>query len=235
MASLKFYVDNLSNTLSGLLPSDDSLLVDPQLQYWFNQYRSKLIYQFTDYGKQIHSELYQDLGAWEVEQVDKAEDPALKWGGTILRFKNPIPEMIQFPMNRGMWIGGLGKQTPFVWTTVENAIYKPQNRFAKNAGVKWVYLIGQTPYILDCCTNDTDLKWVNLRGVLTDPTKGNYYYSNGSGIAFNRETSTYPMNMGFADLITKSIIQTEFNISSQTKDNSNDGADNIVTPKREGI
>lgn len=224
MPTLQNYADDVLNTLSGLLSSDDDRLLNPQIAFWIGTYRQKLFAQYTDFGKNISPDLFQDLGQWELEPVDKAEDPGLIFGQKILRTVNPIPDIIKLPENRAIKINALNKQTAFVWTTAENALYKTANSFAQAAGVIWCYRIGQIVYVLDCTNNNMDLKWINLRAILSDPTQGNYYYSNGNGIAFNINTSVYPLDRAYFDIIKAEIIAKEFNVSRQTYDPTNDAS-----------
>src|ERR1017187_1930179 len=114
--TFKQVVDGILNICSGFLPSTDERLTPSQIGYWVNQYRASLLPQTTDFGKEIPNECFQDLGIWSLAAVDKAETPTFAYGKTIRKFVNPLPKVVNFPFNRGLWVGSTDKQTPYIQT-----------------------------------------------------------------------------------------------------------------------
>ncbi len=215
--TLKEITDNELNIFSALLASDDSRLNTRQLAFWTHQYRNKLMNQFTDYGKDINNSLWQDLGIWELERVDKAEsNGTLPFGTYIRKSVYKVPDFITFPNNRGIFVGATDKQHGYTVATPNNILQKASNKYAQAMGLKWWYILNNYVYIVGCAESDnTDQKWFNIRGVLKDPTQGNYFYPNHtSGIAYNMNTDSYPIYDEMLDAITTLIAQKEFGIES---------------------
>ncbi len=230
MPTKKQFVDNILNICSGFVASTDERLSPAQLGYWVDQYRAKFLPQATDMGKDIPNECWQDMGIITLQRVDKAETPAFTYGMNIRQSVMKIPHVVSFPLGRGIWVGATDKQHEYIPTTPNNARIKVKNRFAQAEGVKYWWQINQRLYVADYDDNDQlDQSYCNVRLVANDPTQANYYYSNGSGIAYNPDTDMYPINDAIADLITEAILYKEFGLGSRVRpDVTNDGQDETV-------
>lgn len=227
MATMTQFVDNILNVASGFVPSTDERLTPAQITFWVNQYRSKFLPQATDMGKDIPNECWQDLGIMTLARVDKAENPVFNFGMSVRKSTMKIPHVVSFPLGRGIWVGSTDKQQSYIMTTPNNARWKVKNRFAQAEGVKYWWQINQYVYIADYEDNDqSDLKYFNVRMVAQNPAEAHYYYSNGSGIAYDPSTDMYPVNDAISDMITEAILYKEFGLGSRVRpDLTNDAQD----------
>jgi len=211
MATLDEYAYNIRNIArSGQGNSDDDLLRIKQVKFWIQYWRAKGLEMETDYGKDIHPQLVQDLGILKLEEVDKADSscPALTWGCKIQ--KVTLPKFASFPKNRAViFIGKIDKQTPLDYNKADVNKFKAATRFG-NLRSK-VYLIGQTAYV-ELTEADADMMYINVRGVLEDPTKANYFPQEGcDAVCFNDAKDEYPMPLSLYTFVLENILSKELN------------------------
>ncbi len=215
MATLDEYAYNIRNIArSGQGNSDDDLLRIKQVKFWIQYYRAKGIEIQTDMGKHIDPQLVQDLGILKLEEVDKADSacPAVSWGCKIQ--KVTLPKFASFPKNRAiMFIGKIDKQTPLDYNKADVNKFKSATRFG-NLRSK-VYLIGNTAYV-ELIEADADMCYINVRGVLEDPTKANYYPEAGcEAVCWNDGKDEYPLPMSLYTYVLENILQKELNWTTQ--------------------
>jgi hypothetical protein len=215
MATLDEYAYNIRNIArSGQGNSDDDLLRIKQVKFWIQYYRAKGIEILTDMGKHIDPQLVQDLGILKLEEVDKADStcPAVSWGCKIQ--KVTLPKFASFPKNRAIiFIGKIDKQTPLDYNKADVNKFKSATRFG-NLRSK-VYLIGNTAYV-ELIEADADMCYINVRGVLEDPTKANYYPQAGcEAVCWNDGKDEYPLPMSLYTYVLENILQKELNWTTQ--------------------
>jgi hypothetical protein len=211
MATLDEYAYNIRNIArSGQGNSDDDLLRIKQVKFWIQYWRAKGLEIETDYGKDIHPQLVQDLGILKLEEVDKADSscPAITWGCKIKKLT--LPKFASFPKNRAViFIGKIDKQTPLDYNKADVNKFKASTRFG-NLRSK-VYLIGQTAYV-ELTEADADMEYINVRGVLEDPTKANYFPQEGcDAVCFNDAKDEYPMPLSLYTFVLENILSKELN------------------------
>jgi hypothetical protein len=211
MATLDEYAYNIRNIArSGQGNSDDDLLKIKQVKFWIQYYRAKGIEIQTEMGKNIDPQLVQDLGILALEEVDKTDSvcPAITWGCKI--HKVTLPKFASFPKNRAVvFIGKIDKQTPLDYNKADVNKFKAATRFG-NLRSK-VYLIGNTAYV-ELIEADADMMYINVRGVLEDPTKADYFPQAGcDAVCFNDATDEYPMPMSLYTYVLENILQKELN------------------------
>ena len=216
MATLDEYAYNIRNIArSGQGNSDDDLLRIKQIKFWIQYYRAEGINVATDYGKDIDPQLVQDLGILALEEVDRSDSncPAVDWGCVIK--KVTLPKFVAFPYNRAlMFIGKIDKQTPFDLNKADVNIFKKATRFG-HLRTK-VFPIGTT-YYLETTEADADMKYINVRGVLEDPTKANYFSQEGcEGVCFNDAKDEYPMPLSLYTYILAKILSAELKWTTQS-------------------
>lgn len=210
------YIDNIFNVVSGFVPGQDDRLTPPQILFWIEYYREQFMMQSTDYGQDLPGELWIDMGLWELELVDKAETPLFDFGMTIRKTINKVPKPIQFPLFRGEWVGSTDKQSRYVPCSPNNARVKVSNPMAIASGIRFCWRIGEYYYVADGkCSDQTDLKYVNIRTVPHSPAQCHYYNGDGTGRAYNPDTDLYPVTDAITSMIVRSILITEFGLGSR--------------------
>lgn len=210
--SLQGLTDNIINISGGFIASDDERLHPEQIEFWIHQYREQLMMQFTDYGKDIHSELWQDMGVFKLTKVDTSEDPNLPYGTFVKKLPIPLPRLVTFPNQRGIWVGNINKTTGFVPTTPDNISHKVLNKRANGYKVKWFYIIGQSLYVVSC----EDIDYINLRVIAADPSTIGYYHQDGSIRVYDEVADEYPVPSQMRSTITEAILSKELRIGMVT-------------------
>jgi hypothetical protein len=213
----KEIVDGILADASGHLPSDDQRMHPMMVRHWVQNKRAKFMDEFTDFGKDIHPELYQDLGVLHLTETDQSEDQDVPWGCTI-RYVC-IPPLHQFPDMRGLSVSRANKRNPVIITYPDVAYQKSSNRLARAAGMVWGYMIGNKLYVMDY---DGDIEYVNVRAVFAEPD--NLIDCAGNVIkCFDYENDKYPVPDKMLDFIRRDIFTTELGITlNSPNDQQND-------------
>lgn len=216
MATLNEFAYNIRNIgRAGNSDTDDEKLKIGMIKFWIKGYRAKLIHDFTFSGKMIDPQLVQDLGVVPLVEVDKADSecPDVDWGCKI--FKVTIPKLVDLPNNRSMvFVGLIDKQTPIILDYPDVFSFKRYTRFGKK--FHRAYLIGNDLYVVTKDIN-SELKYINVRGVFEDPTDAFEYVAPGcEKNCYNDNVDEYPIPMRMYEPITSQILQKELNITLST-------------------
>jgi len=150
--------------------TDDSDLTIEVVKYDIGAERAKLLKQEIDRRYRITEDVISDLGCLELEIADAAECCNLSSDCTVLRTKKEIPS---FLISRGKElitrIGPIVKTLPgftiIPYTKVGkvgNGMFNKNNIFA--------YHMGNRVYVYSTNPSFQLLKYVNIRGILEDPT-----------------------------------------------------------------
>jgi len=215
MPTLDQYAYNVRNIArAGQGDSDDEKLNIKQVKFWINGYRSAGMFQATDFGKDIHPQLFQDLGVIPLEEVDKADSscPDVKWGCTIKKIK--IPKLIDFPELRALnFVGLIDKQTDFIINSPSAAHHKQDTKFG-NLKTR-VYPIGEYLYFM--LTPEMGmLDYVNVRGVFESPEDVFTYPTKGcEQRCYDSSTDEYPMQSRLYEFVLQRILGNELNWNQQ--------------------
>jgi hypothetical protein len=213
---------NIHNIAYGGLPSDDDRIGIRQIKEWVKYWRAKLIFEYTQKGKNINPQLVQDLGCLALSTVDKADCVSASWGCTIK--KVIIPRLVDLPNNGGLiWVGLIDKQTPLAITTSGNVHFMRSSR--TTGKMERAYMIGTSLYVN---TPDSyNLKWINVRGVFDDPNDVTTCDTNGNCTCLRDDIDNYPVSASMVQMITQGIMANELNMELKTKnDEVNDARGN---------
>lgn len=213
--TINHYAYNIRNIArGGQGNSDDDKLNIKQVKFWINSYRASGIFEATDWGKEIDSQLIQDLGVVPLEEVDAADSscPDVQWGCVVK--KVTIPKLIDFPELRALdFVGLINKQQEFIVNYPNVASYKKETRFGYLSSR--VYLIGNVLYFI-LSKQHADLEFVNIRGVFEQPEKVNFYSTKGcEPKCFDDATTEYPMPARLYKYVLENILRNELNWSAQ--------------------
>jgi len=232
MATLNEHAYNIRNIARSFQGnSDDDRLNISQVKFWIQAYRAKGIFEITDFGKQIDPQMVQDLGVLKLQQVDKADSqcPPIEWGCKILKVE--IPKIVDLPHNRGLvFVGLIDKQTPFVIDHADVSIFKRATKYGNR--FNRVYFINNMLYVV-AREEDTNMRFINVRGVFEDPTKVPYYTEDGKARDFREDIDEYPMPMRLYDFVLANILQKELNIGLQTNNDLQNNANDDTQGNRQ--
>lgn len=215
MPTLDHYAYNIRNIArGGQGNSDDERLNIRQIRFWINGYRASGMFQTTDYGKDIHPQLEQDLGVIPLQEVDKADSncPKVDWGCTIKKIQ--IPTLIDFPDLRALtFIGKIDKVSAFISSNSHTANQKRHTRFGNI--LSRAYIIGKNVYFI-LSENDSELEYVNVRGIFEMPEDVVTYPTEGcEQKCYDPAEDDYPMPQRLYEFVLKSILRNELNWSEQ--------------------
>tara|TARA_R100000742_G_C4279326_1_gene103600 strand:+ start:4212 stop:4910 length:699 start_codon:yes stop_codon:yes gene_type:complete len=209
MATLNELAYNIRNIArSGQGNSDDDRLTISQIKFWIRYYRSEGILQTTNYGKEIHPQMVQDLGVVPLVEVDATDSdcPTVQWGCKIK--KVVVPKFVDFPKDRAIvFVGKIDKREPFILGNADVSYFKSATQFGTM--MSRVSMIGDNMYF-QLNDRDSELEYVNIRGVFEDPTKVDQYAVAGCKPAcFNDATSEYPLPLNLYVYVLSNILQKE--------------------------
>ena len=190
MLILDHYAYNIRNIArGGQGNSDDERINIRQIRFWINGYRASGMFETTDFGKDIHPQLIQDLGIVPLTEVDKSDSecPKVDWGCTIKKVK--IPKLIDFPDLRALSYVGYLKSR--------------------------VYPIGDYLYFI-LSDNDSELEYVNIRGVFENPEDVVTYPTAGcEQKCYNPGADEYPMPRRLYEYVLTKVLRNELNWTTQ--------------------
>jgi hypothetical protein len=209
MATLNELAYNIRNIArSGQGNSDDDRLTISQIKFWISYYRSEGILQTTNYGKEIHPQMVQDLGVVPLVEVDATDSdcPTVQWGCKVK--KVVVPKFVDFPKDRAIvFVGKIDKREPFILGNADVSYFKSATQFGTM--MSRVSMIGDNMYF-QLNDRDSELEYVNIRGVFEDPTKVDQYAVAGcKPDCFNDATSEYPLPLNLYVYVLSNILQKE--------------------------
>jgi len=232
MATLDQWAYNFKNLArAGQANSDDDSLGDRQIKFWIQGYRAVGIEQITDFGKNIHPQLLSDFGILELTEIDEADTAAcqgIEWGCTIK--KTTIPKIVSLPDNRGLvFIGKIDKKTNFDRDKPDTAEFSSSTRFAHV--ISRYFIVGTTVYVM-LSEKDKDIKYINGRGVVEDPTQLKWLEGVAgeecTEICFDDAVHEYPMPMNLYEFVATKIMTKELGMTLQTVESLLNNARNEI-------
>lgn len=215
---LAYNIRNIARNGQGDSDDTQTRLSLDQIKFWIHQYRALGLQQATDYGKDIDSDIIQDLGAVPLEEVDMS-DPKCKcepvFGCTIKKLSIELPNLVDFPQGRSLvFVGKIDKITPIVIDTPDTTLYERETRFGKLLNRAYRIENNLYFYLRD---QDRDMEFVNIRAVFENPTEVVRYPHPGCDqVCYNDKTDQYPMSIQLNDFVTTNIMQKELNMTLNT-------------------
>lgn len=215
MATLNELAYNIRNIArNGQGNSDDDRLTISQIKFWIKYYRSEGILQTTNYGKEIHPQMVQDLGIVPLVEVDATDSncSTIEWGCKVK--KVTVPKFVDFPKDRAIvFVGKIDKSEPFILGNADVGYFKSATQFGTM--MSRVSMIGDSMYF-QLNDRDSELEYVNIRGVFEDPTKVDQYAVAGcKPSCFDDATSEYPLPLNLYVYVLTNILQKELQFTEQ--------------------
>lgn len=204
--------------------SDDLAISDRHIEFMINYLREKLITQQIQKGRSISSNITQDLGQVELQQVDQA-DGTIVIDKPILRTVRKVPQPVEVNQkDLFTYVGGLDKHSPISYKTKANVKWNKYNKYASKE--KLAYYKNGYIYLTNC--PNPNLKWINIEGVFSNPREvHSFQFPNGTP-CYNPDVDRYPISGSMVDTINDLLKNKELNIFLQVpEDITNNGTANI--------
>lgn len=222
MATLNEIIFNIKNIVSRGRQSDDFLLSDRQVAFQVNYYRAKLLKQDLERGGNSGGNSatnIQNLG--KVSLIKSDINNCCNTETCILRTELKIPDVLDSKTGEFItFVGTIDHLQPFQKTSSQYEIWNKFSQFtSKNP--RW-YILDNYIYIVNPPT--TALKYINIQGIFNDPTEAiKFRTCDCPGNELNCSDGfdePYPLDTDKIDIITKLILQTEFNVLIQSQEDS---------------
>tara|TARA_R110002020_G_scaffold2532_10_gene12190 strand:+ start:2270 stop:2986 length:717 start_codon:yes stop_codon:yes gene_type:complete len=228
MATLNEITHNIINIARSGISNDNDRLNSSQVKFWIRYYRAKLVFEFTNAGKNIDPQLLQDMGCITLTSVDKARCPVATWGENIKH--TTLPKIVDLPYNRALvFVGLTDKQTPIPISNAGTVHFARHNRFTSD--IMRAYLIGSELYIDIPDTLKEDVCYINVRGVFEDPQLVSICDEAGACVCL-QDDDEYPLPARMIDMITEMILTKEIRFTaSLPSDEYNNARQDSITPE----
>lgn len=227
MATLNEITYDILETLRNNQISDDVDIDKSQIVYHINNQRALWIRnEYNKPGRKMDPSLIQDFGCLKLIEVDSAECCEVSTDCIVLRTEKKLPNFIDFHTGPAITrVGPVNKiNVPFNFVNREMAILSVYNKFAKGVFAFW-----QNNYIYIIVTNVdlTFLEYLNVRGVVEDPTKlADFKCANSEDACFSYDTE-YPISNWMLPYIKEPIMVQLLNTLKIPKDITNDADENL--------
>tara|TARA_R110000744_G_scaffold157_4_gene529 strand:+ start:2858 stop:3550 length:693 start_codon:yes stop_codon:yes gene_type:complete len=227
MASINQLVFDVMEIVRGQQISDDTDISEKQVIYQINNQRALWLKREQNKpGASIDSQIVQDLGCLELIEVDAAECCTIELGCTVLRTRKQLPKFINFHSGLGITrVGPIHKlKLPFTYTNYDKAIYtaNAENKYSKGV---LAFLLNGYVYTIMTDPNMVHLTYINVRGVVEDPTALKDYKCDSEGTACFSYDDEYPLNADLIPFIKEQVLA-QLGVMTP-KDTANDGQEMI--------
>ncbi len=199
--------------------TDDGNLPLAQIGFWVNSSRAELIRQSYNKGQSVNADITQTISCLKVIQIDASECPCEAVGCTILRSEVQIPTTVETnQMNLLMQVSpNLIGSKPYTIIPYSRAAYITKSKFGK-LGTK-AFLHNRYIYLI----TDTYVESINVTGVFNEPEDlGNY--KDCSGEPCYSDDGYYPMSLHMVNTLKKMIMDTNFKVYLNTKEDTKNDA-----------
>lgn len=228
MASYNEIVYDIMELIRGNQLSDDTDISETQIRYHLSNQRSLwLRNEYNKPGRKIDSQIEQDLGCLELEEVDAADCCEIQSGCTALRTKKQLPKLLELHSGEAITrVGPINKmKAPFAFDSYNKAVYSVNNKYSRKSVTSFL-LNGYIYLIIDDPAYQT-LEYINVRGVFANPEDLKDYKCDHEGTACFSYDDEYPINNWMIPYIKEQILN-QLGMSLQIpKDELNDAKEDL--------
>lgn len=227
MATLNEITYDILETVRNNHISDDIDIDKSQIVYHINNQRALWIRnEYNKPGRKIDPSLIQDFGCLKLIEVDSAECCEITSECVILRTEKQLPNFIDLHDGPAITrVGPVSKvNIPFNFLSREQAILSSYNKFFKGVSAFW-----QNNYIYLIITNNNWLllDYINVRGLVEDPTKlSSFKCADSEDMCFSYDKE-YPISSWMLPYIKEPIMLQILNTLKIPHDKVNDGDENL--------
>lgn len=225
MPTLNHITYNIKNEIEGGISHRASTVSLRQVEYWVRYGRAFVAQEQARKTGKIHHLYEQDMGVIELVDVDKAQSSTVSYGCKVKATTIEIPKFVDLPSGAAMvYVGSVNKQDAFVRANPNTLSYAQHKRFTSK--MNRYYFIGQRLYVE--IPIDSELKYINVRGVFEDPLAVPVYNFAGTATYIDPEVDEYPLPESDVAKVTRYIMEREMQITIAKK-----GTDDIKNDSRE--
>lgn len=188
MRTEKEIVYSVLNSMRGGHSNNNDNISLRLIRSWIASERANLLLQFTDSGRSINEENYQELSNQSFNKVENE----------INVYKKTLPKIIYFNRRSGVRIR-YGSETVLMCTKNQDRNYQKDNYF-KNVKRAWV--IGNEMYVRIGNGLENSIV-LNIEAVLFYP---------GDSSSYNWETDFFPLQSELMSVLKEIVMKKEMNI-----------------------
>lgn len=218
MATLSEIIYNVKNLLAKGRQTDDELLSDRQYAFIINYYRAKLVREQILKGRAT-TPYIQNLG--EVPLISTDRNECCENNVCIIRTEKQLPKAVTNGKEIITFVGTIYGE-PYQRTNYQRSIWDSYSKYTSTFP-KW-YM--QNDYIYITTPSTFNLKFINVQGIFSDPTKANEFRTcdcPNDEPCYQGFDYEYPLDTHLIDVIIKLMLQTELSVFIRTlEDESND-------------
>jgi hypothetical protein len=222
IVSLRTLIYDIFNIASGAQRVDDDPITTKQVEAWIHHYRSLLLKQEIDKGKQPSTSYIQEISAVELEPVKvTGDDNSIETSISVYRTNIDIPVTIDFNHKTGLvFIGDIYGNT--IQLVSENRVNLQQYKRYSN-DVPLAYRKNNRIYI----HNSKGLKYISIRGIFEVPSDLILITNPVTTTKTFTYDDPYPIPMSLIPVLKDMIIKNELRLELST------GSDEINNAKKD--
>jgi len=222
--SLNAFVTDLLLAIRGSRISQSEPISKRQLEGWSHQYRSVILKRDLDKGKMPNPDYIQEIAGLELEVVDYTDEmSSVAKGEYLLRTKLQLPNTIDLNHKSGFTYIGTIDGHEFQFVPEGRTRWQKYKRFTGND--KLAFLRNNYLYI----SNDTSLKFLNVRGIFEVPTEVINFVNANTGQSNYSLNDAYPIPIDKLPVLKEMILKGELGIESRTySDQKNDSEPKVA-------
>jgi len=228
MASYNEIAFDILELLKNSNISDDTDISLEHILFHVNVQRALALRQeYSKPGRKIDQHIVQDFGCLELEEVPSIDCCDISSDCYQLRTKRKIPQLLELHSGSALTRVGPANRLkpPYHIISLEQAPFTTANKFTGNE-IK-ALLLNDYIYVIIPDVNQQGLQYINVRGVLSNPTALEGCECDCTGESCFSYDDEYPINSWMLPYIKEQILK-QFGVSlSIPKDTDNNSKDNV--------
>lgn len=190
MSTLNQIIFTLKNSADRGTATRAQSLSNRQLEQYIHVTRAFLISKDLEKNNSVPVALLQDLGCWNLQEVDAGNCPEYLWGTEVKMAV--FPPILELKENMGLGYFGLINKRTRIYVPASNygslddySRFKPKrSRIGYMVGNNTIYITGEG--VEKLCT-------VNIQGIFKDPTLTSFYSAEGIEYCYDKDKDQYPI------------------------------------------
>jgi hypothetical protein len=211
IVSLRTLIYDIFNIARGAQRTDDDPLTTKQVEAWIHHYRSMLIKQDIDKGKDPSTLYIQEISAIELEPVKvTGDDNSIVTDTMVYRTSVEIPKTIDFNHKSGLvYIGDVYGNT--IQLVPENRVnLQKYKRYSNDIPI--AYRKNNRIYVY----NSKELQYISIRGIFEVPSDLILLNNPATDSKVFTYDDPYPIPMSMVPVIKDMILKNELRIELST-------------------
>ena len=212
----------------GSIESQSETISDIQVESWIHQYRSLLLKQDLDKGKDADPSYIQEIKGLKLSPIDISEIPTKPVKKYVLKTNLQIPKLIDLNYRPAITYIGTPDGRELQYSPQSSTRWSQYKYYTQNDPS--VYLKNQYLYVEG---GDT-LEYIDIRGVFELPLEVARFLNPTFGLqVFDVSTYKYPIPLNMLPTLKDMIMQKEFGIMLRMpSDTKNDSENSLLNEKQ---